>query len=110
MYSVGDGNSDVVGGLYINMYGGNKLSTKLKDGSRLQVEQQTNYPWDGNITVTIKEAPDHPVSIHLRIPGWCNGHYHLKINGKVPPTILEREGYRICSKYEQGIMSHEMSS
>jgi len=45
MYSVGDGNSDVVGGLYINMYGGNKLSTKLKDGSRLQVEQQTNYPW-----------------------------------------------------------------
>ena len=43
MYSIGDD------GLYINMYGGNKLSTKLKDGSVLNWSRQTNYPWDGKI-------------------------------------------------------------
>jgi DUF1680 family protein len=88
LYSVGED------GLYINMYGGNKLLTKLKDGSVLQLEEQTNYPWDGNISITIKEAPDHPVAIHLRIPGWCKG-YHFKINGKVPLTVLMKNGYRI---------------
>jgi DUF1680 family protein len=75
MYSVGDE------GLYINMYGGNSLSTKLKDGSALKLDQQTNYPWDGNISITIKEAPTHPVTIFMRIPGWCKS-YRLKINGK----------------------------
>ncbi len=91
MYSVGND------GLYINLYGGNKLSTKLKDGSTFQLEQQTNYPWDGTIGIIIKQAPANPVAIHLRIPGWCKN-YQLKVNGKVPLTILKKDGYRIYSK------------
>jgi DUF1680 family protein len=91
IYSVADD------GLYINMYAGNKLSTKLNDGSILQLEQQTNYPWDGNISITIKEAPAHSVPIHLRIPGWCKS-YQLKINGKISSTLLKKDGYRIYSK------------
>jgi len=88
MYSVGDD------GLYINMYGGNTLSTKLKDGSSIQLEQVTNYPWDGKIVFTIKEAPAESVNLHFRIPGWCKS-YQLKINSKVPFTLLKRNGYRI---------------
>jgi DUF1680 family protein len=91
MYSMADD------GLYINMYGGNKLSTHLKDGSALQLEQQTNYPWDGNISIIIKEAPGHPMAIHLRIPGWCKN-YQFKINGKTTLTPLNKDGYRIYSK------------
>jgi uncharacterized protein len=75
LYSTGDD------GLYIHLYGGNQLSTVLKDGSALKLEQQTNYPWDGNILITIKEAPAKPVSIFLRIPGWCKT-ARLKVNGK----------------------------
>ena len=88
MYSVGDD------GLYINMYGGNIISTKLKDGSVIKLEQVTNYPWDGKIIFTIKEAPAEPLNLHFRIPGWCKS-YQIKINGKVPFTILKRNGYRI---------------
>jgi len=88
MYSVGDD------GLYINMYGGNELSTKLKDGSSIAVTQETNYPWEGKIVFTIKEAPDKSVNLHFRIPGWSKN-YQLKINGKVPFTLLQRDGYRI---------------
>jgi DUF1680 family protein len=91
MYSVADD------GLYVNLYGGNLLSSKLKDGSIIKLEQQTNYPWDGNITITVKEAPSQPVAIHLRIPGWCKK-YQLKINGKIPFTLLKKDGYRICNK------------
>ncbi len=69
-------------GLYINIYGGNKLSTRLKDGSAIQLEQQTNYPWNGNINITIKEAPSKAFVVYLRIPGWCKK-ATVKINEKI---------------------------
>lgn len=75
LYSVADD------GLYIHLYGGNQLSTTLKDGSAIRLEQQTGYPWDGNIVITLKEVPAKPVSLYLRIPGWCKA-ARLTINGK----------------------------
>lgn len=76
MYSVADD------GLYINMYGGNKLSTNLRDGSPVQIEQQTNYPWEGNINIRIKEAPSKAFAFYLRIPAWCKK-ARVSINGKI---------------------------
>jgi len=73
-------------GLYINMYGGNELSTELKDGSHIRLEQQTNYPWDGNIMVTIKEAPSKEIALSFRIPGWCKKAV-VKVNGKIQETV-----------------------
>jgi len=90
MYSIADQ------AVYINMYGGNKLSTNLKDGSSFKLEQQTNYPWDGNIVITIKEAPATALAIHLRIPGWCKSH-QLKINGKTPRDLKKKDGYRVLN-------------
>ncbi len=84
MYSIGEK------GLYINMYGGNTLSTELHDGTKLKLEQTTDYPWNGKIVVTVKEATAKPVNIFLRIPGWCKG-YRLKINGSYP-EVYDREG------------------
>jgi len=88
MYNVSDD------ALYVNLYSGNKLSTKLKDGTPIKLEQQTNYPWDGKITITIKENTINPVKIYLRIPGWCK-HYTLKINGEVPEVPTTGDGYAI---------------
>jgi hypothetical protein len=88
MYSIGEK------GLYINMYGGNILNTELHDGTKLKLEQTTNYPWDGKITITIKENTIVPVQLHLRIPGWCKN-YSVKINGRVPevPSGKDADGY-----------------
>jgi DUF1680 family protein len=91
MYSIGEK------GLYINMYGGNTLHTILHDGRTLKLEQTTNYPWDGKIMVTIKEATAQPVNIYLRIPGWCKG-YSLKINNYFPKVKNMDNGYVITGR------------
>ena len=83
MYSI-EGNN-----LYFNMYGGNKLSTKL-NGSAVQLEQVTNYPWDGNISVTLKEAPESKTILFFRIPGWCKN-YMLSINGIKTTDYIDRQ-------------------
>jgi DUF1680 family protein len=86
MYSLADD------GLYINLYGGNKLSTKLKNGSAIKLEQQTNYPWDGNINIVLKETPAEEYYLHFRIPGWCK-RSSIRINGKTIVTKRGADGY-----------------
>ncbi|MGC4102838.1 aceric acid hydrolase [Ferruginibacter sp.] len=91
MYSIGEK------GLYINLYGGNVLNTELHDGQKIKIEQTTNYPWDGKITVTIKEATAKAENIFLRIPGWCKG-YTLKINNSSPKVRDMEQGYVIAGR------------
>ncbi|MCF3111698.1 glycoside hydrolase family 127 protein [Niabella sp. CC-SYL272] len=63
MYGIGKN------GLYINTYSSNQLKTTW-DGNKIQLTQQTAYPWEGNITLTIQRAPA-AMPLYLRIPGWC---------------------------------------
>jgi DUF1680 family protein len=86
LYSVGDD------GLYINMYGGNELKTQLKDGSTIVLTQETNYPWDGKITINIKELSAKSGKIYLRIPGWCKK-YQFKYNGKTPGMYNSKDDF-----------------
>ena len=84
-------------GLYINMYGGSKLSTTISDGSMIQLEQISNYPWDGNIKIAISKAPAHPLPIFMRIPGWCKK-YRLSLNGKAVNNAKIENGYLLINK------------
>lgn len=86
MYSVSEK------GLYINMYGGNILNTQMHDGTKLRLEQTTNYPWDGKIFITINEIAAKPTSICLRIPGWCKN-AGIKVNGKPVSQTIQLNGY-----------------
>jgi DUF1680 family protein len=78
-------------GLWLNLFGGNKLKTKLNDGSAIQLTQQTNYPWDGNISLKFDEGPGKSFSIFLRIPGWCKKSKIL-VNGKIYAAKIQN-GY-----------------
>jgi len=79
-------------GLWFNLYGGNKLSTKLKDGSPIKLTQATDYPWNGRIDISFDAAPGKAFSVFLRIPGWCDG-ATLIINGKTANINLEPGKY-----------------
>ena len=67
-------------GVYINLYGGNNLSTNFND-EPIKINQVTMYPWDGNIRINLEKIPTTTMSIYLRIPGWCKN-ATLQINGK----------------------------
>ena len=58
-------------GLWVNFYGSNRLNTKLANGSELMIEQLTDYPWDGSISIRILKCPVENFSIFMRIPSWA---------------------------------------
>jgi DUF1680 family protein len=69
--------------LWVNLYGASTLDTRWVGGERIRLSQETNYPWDGNIRITIAEAPGHPVTLKLRIPGWTReGRAAVTVNGR----------------------------
>ncbi|GAB3177256.1 glycoside hydrolase family 127 protein [Nesterenkonia halophila] len=37
------------------------------------VEVETDYPWNGEIRLTIQQAPVHDVAVMLRVPAWAEG-------------------------------------
>lgn len=61
--------------LWVNLYGQNHLATK-----DLEIEQSTEYPWDGNITLTIKKSK-RLATVKMHIPNWADG-YTLAVNGE----------------------------
>ena len=75
-------------GLWINLYGSNVLHTHLADGSPLRLKQQTDYPWDGTINISIEDAPQKEFSVYLRIPGWAKN-AHVIINDELFRQDLE---------------------
>lgn len=89
-------------GLWLNLYGGNNVSSTLKDGSKLTLSQETNYPWDGNILLTVKETSSKPFSMFLRIPAWAKG-AKLSINGKASDLQLNAGTYaELNRKWKKG--------
>ncbi len=66
MYAVKDRN------LYVNLFAGNTATIKI-DGKPVVLEQNTNYPWDGDIVLTIKKNQAKEFAMMIRIPGWING-------------------------------------
>jgi DUF1680 family protein len=75
-YAYGTANDAV----YVNLYGSNSLKT-----GALSLEQETDYPWDGRVQLTVKAAAHKEVSLRLRIPAWAEG-AALKVNGKAMPA------------------------
>ena len=76
-------------GLYVHLYDNSDLDWHLEDGTGLKLSQKSNYPWNGNVELTV--TPDRPTDfvIHLRIPGWAD-RAQVAVNGK--PITGARSG------------------
>lgn len=68
-------------GVWVNLYGGNVLDTQLADGSRVKLRQETGYPWDGQIKITVEAGPKKAFDVMLRVPGWAEG-ASVEVNGR----------------------------
>lgn len=68
-------------GLYVHLYHSNDLQWKLRDGSPLELKQETRYPWDGDVLLTFGAGTGRPAALYLRIPSWSR-QTTVWVNGK----------------------------
>lgn len=66
-YAVGDD------GPYVNLFVEGAATLDI-GGKEVRIQQQTRYPWDGKIEITVSpEAADEKFALHVRLPGWSRG-------------------------------------
>ena len=58
--------------VYVNLFVTSRGQVEV-DGVRIDLIQETDYPWDGDIRITVR--PERPVRMRLmlRLPGWSRG-------------------------------------
>ena len=77
-------------GVWVNLYGGNELNTTTKGGEEIQIVQTSDYPWNEEITLTVKKLPKKNSAVYLRIPDGCKNAF-VAVNGQ-PETQTIRPG------------------
>lgn len=81
--------------LYVQLYNTSRTQIVL-GGSPVRVEQQTDYPWDGAVQITVTPAQPTRFELALRIPGWCRD-FRLTVNGAAVAQPPER-GYVVVAR------------
>jgi len=56
--------------LFVNLYVSGNSHINI-NGQPVELIQQTDYPWDGKITLRVHTAQSVPFNLKLRIPGWA---------------------------------------
>jgi DUF1680 family protein len=77
--------------LYVNLFAANTATIAL-GGKKVTIQQETNYPWDGDISIKVLQNKAKAFNMMIRIPGW--------VQNKVVPSDLYSYSDDIFSTYE----------
>jgi DUF1680 family protein len=103
-------------GLYVNLFNSNTVNVKIGK-KQVELEQQTNYPWDGDVTLKINKG-NGQYALNIRIPGWVKGDvvpsnlytytdgkhlkYSIKVNGEEVTSELKQGYFVIDRQWKKG--------
>lgn len=79
--------------LYVNLFISNNAQVKI-DGEKVGITQQTNYPWNGHINISVNPEKEMTFTLKLRIPGWIQnkpvpGNLYSYIDDDMSEIILK---------------------
>lgn len=96
MYGVASGE------VAVHLYGESTARLTV-GGNRLTLTQQTEYPWDGRITIGLALQQRSTFRLALRVPAWCRD-AEISINGTAVAEIVDAaSGYfRIERQWQDG--------
>ncbi|SLN76962.1 glycoside hydrolase family 127 protein [Roseisalinus antarcticus] len=80
-------------------------------GKKVQISQETGYPYDGQIVLKIEPEGEAEFALSLRLPGWARGHA-VTVNGETVDVAEAENGYlriwRCWSKGDRVTLHMEM--
>ncbi len=91
--------------LYVNLFAGSHAEIETAS-NRLEITQVTDYPWEGEVSITVRPERVGQFTVFVRIPGWARneplpgglysyidespGSVSLEINGESAAVDLRR--------------------
>ena len=104
--------------LYVNLFVTSSSKVVLNRKEQVTLSQETQYPWDGNVKISVSPEKPGKFAICLRIPGWVRNQpvpgdlysysapekdsVSIKINGEII-SIKTDKGYALLDRvWKQG--------
>jgi len=56
--------------VYVNLFAKGTATIDLPGGA-VAIDQETRYPWDGAVKLTLRPTQARRIAVHIRIPGWA---------------------------------------
>jgi DUF1680 family protein len=98
--------------LFLNLFVPSEARADVA-GSPVVLRQETDYPWDGRVTLRVTPDRDRPMEVRVRIPGWAIGRpvpselyryadgeaggFELRVNNEaIKPALTD--GYAVISR------------
>jgi uncharacterized protein len=110
--------------IYVNLFVGSQADIQLDGDRHVKLIQETKYPWDGRVKITVQPDQAGPFTIKVRVPGWARNEpvpsdlYHfadvsndsptLQVNGQSAAMDLEK-GYATLTRSWQAGDAIELS-
>jgi DUF1680 family protein len=100
--------------LYVNLFVKSRAQVALDSGRKLEIVQETRYPWDGAVAISV--SPDKPgrFAIQVRVPGWARGEavpgdLYRFVDRSDEPVVLKVNGAAVPVKTTLGYVKLERS-
>jgi hypothetical protein len=95
-------------GLYVNLFIGSTITVGNVAGTDVEMVQQTDYPWNGKVTITVNPKQTKRFSVFVRVPNRhtselyssrpeVSGLKALSVNGAAMTPKIER-GYAVITR------------
>ena len=82
--------------IFVNMFGGSTGHINVQ-GDDIVVRQVTQYPWEGEIEMTVTPPADKTFTLNLRVPGWVKAQKYqqvtLLLDGEEIDATANAKGY-----------------
>ncbi len=104
--------------IWVNLYVASAADIKLDNGRTVHMTQETRYPWEGAVKMTVNPDQTAPLTIHVRIPGWARNlpvasdlyrfetrdasPVVLKVNGKSVALTLDKGYVDLTRTWKKG--------
>jgi DUF1680 family protein len=104
--------------LYVNLFVASSADIELDNGRSVKMTQETRYPWEGSVKMTVNPDQAGKLAINVRIPGWARNEpvpsdlYKfadtvsdlavVKVNGKTVPMQITKGYVTLDRKWKVG--------
>lgn len=93
--------------LYVNLFMANKANIALKSGN-VTIEQQTDYPYNGQIRILVEPEKQQAFTLKIRIPAWVRneipGNLYAYNNEACPPYTVSVNGKKRTGTLHAGYL------
>ena len=100
-------------GIYVNLFIGSTINIDHVAGTDVTMVQETDYPWKGNVSITVNPDEEKEFTVYVRVPNRhtsllytsvpeVSGLEYLAVNGEDMPVDVDKGYVAITRSWKKG--------